>query len=352
MRRLLRLVLLALPLLLAACAGILGIRPKTGPALFEHRSHVLNGVSCLDCHSGIMAAGEEGPLHLPTDATCRKCHQKPHDEHSCTGCHGTPHERASAENARVTLRFEHRKHMSAANGQCIRCHVKIGDPSPDTLLAPMATCFGCHQHEDQFAMRTCDGCHVDLPGERIKPDSHIVHEGDFIREHGVRAASSRDLCATCHAERFCSSCHGVTTPGLPARLAFDDPRLSGLHRAGFKSRHALESRAQPGLCTTCHSEASCSECHARENVGAKNVRGSSGPHPRGWIGGGRGGGHGNAARLDPLSCAGCHGGAGEQLCVGCHKVGGPGGSPHGAGFVSQKDKRRDVPCRQCHALGS
>jgi len=44
-----------------------------------------------------------------------------------------------------------------------------------------------------------------------------------------------------------------------------------------------------------------------------------------------------------MSCAGCHGGAGEQLCVGCHKVGGPGGNPHGAGFASHKDKRRDVP---------
>jgi len=347
------LALLVLPLLLAACAGILGLRPKAGPALFEHRPHVLNGINCLECHSGIMSAGQGGELHLPTDATCRKCHSKPHDERSCTGCHGTPHERESAQLASTHLRFEHRKHMGPTNGQCIRCHVRIGDTNPATLLAPMAACFGCHHHDDQWAMRTCDGCHVDLPAERVKPETHVVHEGDFVREHGVRAASARDLCATCHSDRFCSGCHGVTTPGLPARLAFDDPRLSGLHRAGFKSRHALESRDQPGLCVTCHSEASCQECHTREHVGSKLLGSgaTSGPHPKGWIGGGRGGGgHGTAARLDPMSCAGCHGGAGEQLCVGCHKVGGPGGNPHGAGFASHKDKRRDVPCRQCHAL--
>ena len=345
------LTVLVFALLLAACAGILGLRPKTGPTVFEHRGHVLKGVSCLECHSGITAAGEEGPLHLPTDANCRKCHEKPHDEHSCLGCHGTPHERQSAELARTSLRFEHRKHMAPANGQCIRCHERIADTNPQSLLPKMATCFGCHHHQNEFAMRTCDGCHVDLPGEHVRPDSHVVHEGDFVREHGVRAASARDLCSTCHSERYCLGCHGATVPALPARLAFDSPQLSGLHRAGFKSRHALESRDQPGLCITCHSEASCQECHTREHVGALSGAATS-PHPRGWIGSGRGasGGHGTAARLDPMSCAGCHGGAGEQLCVGCHKVGGPGGSPHGPGFASHKDKRRDVPCRQCHAL--
>jgi hypothetical protein len=52
-----------------------------------------------------------------------------------------------------------------------------------------------------------------------------------------------------------------------------------------------------------------------------------------------------------MSCAGCHGGAGEQLCVGCHRVGGPGGNPHGPGFTSTKNKQHDVPCIFCHAAG-
>jgi hypothetical protein len=64
----------------------------------------------------------------------------------------------------------------------------------------------------------------------------------------------------------------------------------------------------------------------------------------------RGGEHGRAARMDPGACATCHGGAGEALCVGCHRVGGPGGNPHGAGFSSALDARRDQPCRQCHGF--
>lgn len=348
-RSLLRLVIVVACLGLAACAGLLGIKPKTvGMQPFVHRAHLLNGVSCLDCHSGIAAAGDVGPLHLPTAATCMKCHEKPHDTHDCKECHGSAHTRERAELARTNLRFEHRGHVLAANGECVRCHVAAGDSHPESLLPPMGACLSCHQHEKQFAGRDCEGCHVDLPAERIRPESHVVHDGDFVREHGVRAASARDLCSSCHSERFCSGCHGVTTPGLPARLAFDKPALGGLHRAGFKSRHKEEARGQPGLCATCHSEDSCRACHSRENVGATGMPGRS-PHPRTWLTAGRGGGdHGTQARIDPDSCASCHGGAGEQLCVGCHKVGGVGGNIHGPGFSSIKSKTRDVPCRLCH----
>src|SRR4029453_5047330 len=116
------------------------------------------------------------------------------------------------------------------------------------------------------------------------------------------------------------------------------------------------SRAQPGLCITCHSEASCQECHTRERVGARSGAGGS-PHAPGWMGGGGGGGgrggggHGTAARVDRVSCAGCHGGAGEQLCVGCHKVGGPGGTPHPSGGSSPPPLSA-LPCRMCHTTGA
>jgi predicted CXXCH cytochrome family protein len=241
--------------------------------------------------------------------------------------------------------------MPAVRGDCVRCHEDVSLDRPETLRPTMATCFGCHEHRDQWRTRDCDGCHVDLGAERTLPSSHLVHDGDWIREHGVRAASARDLCASCHSERSCAACHGVgVVPALPSKLAFDDVRLSGLHRAGFMARHSEEARAQPGLCTTCHTERSCIDCHAARHVASGTA--SRSPHPTGWITTGPGGGeHGVQARIDPMSCAGCHGGAGEQLCVGCHRVGGPGGNPHGRGFQSHKDKLRDLPCRLCHGAG-
>jgi predicted CXXCH cytochrome family protein len=342
---------LVLAILLSACAGVLGLKNSSPYHPFEHRAHVLKGVNCVECHTGIASSDDKSPLHFPTRTDCVRCHTKPHDERDCTGCHGEPFVRGGAELAREHLRFKHEKHVGRVNGDCVRCHSEVASSEPIALLPTMATCFGCHVHQDQWRVRDCNGCHVDVAAENTPPASHVVHDGDFIREHGVRAASARDLCSSCHSERSCAACHGVNVPALPAKLAFDDVRLSGLHRAGFKSRHKEEARAQPGLCSTCHSENSCIQCHAASHVSPGSTKRS--PHPADWITTSRGGGeHGTQARIDPMSCAGCHGGAGEQLCVGCHKVGGPGGNPHGRGFTSTKKKTHDVPCRSCHAGGT
>jgi hypothetical protein len=333
---------------LAACAGVLGIKRRDPSHPFEHRAHSLAGISCLSCHDGITRAEDTGPLHLPESATCTGCHTRPHTTQACASCHGDGHTREESRLAREHLTFAHARHVPKLGGQCVPCHAAAGKIDQRALRPPMAQCFGCHTHKDQWSTRDCDSCHANLPAELGRPASHVVHEGDFVREHGVRAAAGKDLCATCHGEGFCASCHGVTTAVLPWRLAFDRPSLTGLHRAGFKARHADESRANPGLCTTCHdSERFCQDCHTRSGRVAGTGFTRS-PHPEGWVRA-RGGEHGRAARLDPGGCASCHGGAGEALCVGCHRVGGPGGNPHGRGFSSALDKGRDEPCRLCHA---
>jgi predicted CXXCH cytochrome family protein len=336
---------------LAACAGVLGLRPRDPSHPFEHRAHATHGVNCVECHAGVASSGHTETLHLPSDDTCRKCHQKAHDQHSCLGCHGEASVREGAKLAEQHLRFEHRVHQAPTGGDCVHCHEAVAEARPVMLRPKMATCFGCHEHRDQWTTRDCNSCHVDLAAEDSPPESHLVHDGDWLREHGTRAASARDLCASCHSERSCAGCHGVgTVPMLPARMAFDQVPLSGLHRAGFVARHSMEARSDPGLCTTCHTEDSCIGCHNREGVGAGTATRS--PHPSGWITTGAGGGdHGVQARIDPTSCAGCHGGAGEMLCVGCHRVGGPGGTPHGPGFRSERNKTHDLPCRLCHSGG-
>lgn len=347
-----RFLLLVLPLVLslAACAGVLGIRPKAPGHAFEHRAHSLRGVNCLDCHAGVAGAQDTGPLHLPDTPTCTHCHAKPHDSRTCSGCHGQASTRQGATLAREHLKFSHERHVPKLAGQCVPCHAAAGSTSQASLRPPMAQCFTCHAHADQWKARDCDSCHTDLPKEAARPASHVIHEGDFIREHGVRAASSRDLCASCHGEPFCASCHGVTVAALPWRFSFDRPAMAGLHRAGFRLRHGEESRANPGLCTSCHAEERfCVDCHAEKQISSRGATGTlRSPHPAGWVRA-RGGEHGRAARMDPGSCASCHGGSGEALCVGCHRVGGPGGKPHGPGFTSALDPLRDQPCRMCHA---
>ena len=339
--------LLGIFVLVGACARILGIR-EPGPHPFEHRAHTLRGISCLTCHAGVDQAGETGPLHLPDDASCVACHVRPHDPHPCQGCHGGPLIAQAAADAVAHLRFTHAQHVPQASYNCVRCHADVARDG-EVLRPRMATCFGCHAHQDEFELRTCDRCHVDLPAENVRPESHVVHDGDWAREHGVRAASQSDLCETCHTQRFCSSCHGVSVPTLPARVAFDAPDAASVHRGGFRARHADEARAAPGVCTSCHRESFCIGCHTDEHVAAA-VPGAVSPHPPGWVSvGGGESSHGRAARRNPLECASCHGGAGQALCVGCHRVGGVGGNPHPPGWSSTQP-RSALPCRLCHPV--
>ncbi len=341
-------LLLILALLLAACARILGVRPpETKP--FPHHQHTANaGIGCLKCHSGILTATNKDPMHLPSTATCIGCHDKPHDSRACSGCHGLDYVRQEAQMDLDHLKFDHATHSKRLHDDCAYCHRGV-ETNSDHVRPTMALCLSCHEHQDDFvATRACDRCHKDLRAEEVRPASHVAHDGDWLREHGNRAYAARDLCSTCHAEKFCAGCHGLTVPALPEKLAFDDTMRAGVHRAGFVSRHSLEARTQPGLCSSCHrANEFCESCHAKNGVDVAS--GGRSPHPAGWVGlRGQSNDHGPAAWQDPSVCASCHSGAGEALCIGCHKVGAMGGSPHRPGWTSKMRPTIDQPCRSCH----
>jgi hypothetical protein len=334
-----------------ACAGILGIKNESKAHPFEHRAHTLEGIHCIKCHTGIQTAGDQGDLHLPSNESCVKCHEKPHDTRPCNDCHGLPYTRASVARAREVLRFSHAEHAEATHADCVKCHADAGSGS--AILRPkMATCLGCHQHDKEMSAGDCDGCHVDLRDEGTMPEDHLVHGPNFAKDHAAVAQSSAELCKSCHSETFCASCHaGERMPTTPDRLAFDDPRSSGLHRANFLARHADEAKNAPGLCTTCHAPEGCASCHQRENLSASGAAEPQNPHPAGWVGlKGSRNDHGQAAWRDPMSCEACHGGAGEKLCIGCHQVGAPGGDPHPPGRAPVGSKVVE-PCVRCHIGG-
>lgn len=335
-------VVAAACLVLSACAGVLGLT-RRGPQPFPHTRHAAAGVACTRCHAGVNTTPA---LHLPDTAACVSCHAAPHDARPCLDCHAAPGARAQLADARAHLRFDHATHAGVSRGNCARCHVGIADGDAH-LRPPMAVCFGCHAHEAARDARRCDACHRDLEDAQLLPQSHLAHDGDWLREHGTRAAASADLCASCHREAFCADCHGRTVPALPAARRFADPFAASVHRAGFTARHALEARSQPGACTSCHAPERCERCHLERGVAGPGQRS---PHPPGWVGA-FANEHGRQARRDPAACAACHDGAGQALCVGCHKVGGVGGSPHPAGFASRLPLSA-LPCRLCHPIGS
>ena len=340
-----RLGLVSVGLLFAACAGILGLR-RTTLGGFPHRAHVVAGVSCTRCHPHI--GDGAAALHLPDDAVCARCHAKPHDARSCTGCHTSSIAVAQVLEAKQHLRFDHARHAVPTSNNCMRCHTGVAEG--DARLRPaMATCFKCHADDASRDGRRCDGCHNNLGEDHTLPETHLAHDGDWMREHGIRAAASGELCESCHKTSFCASCHGQTVPALPSTLHVGDPLQASAHRAGFVARHSLEARSDPGACTTCHSNERCASCHVARGVAGDHGRN---PHPAGWVGlASADNRHGREARRDPAFCAGCHGGAGEALCVSCHAVGRVGGNPHPPGWSSRQPLSA-MPCRLCHPVGA
>ena len=331
---------------LAACASVLGLK-ASGPKPFPHRKHVLAGVTCTKCHPK-MVDDDGKALHIPDEASCLECHKQPHDTNPCLACHAAPNALAELAENRDHLVFDHARHAAPTKANCMRCHVGVAEG--DTHLRPvMATCFKCHEHDAARDARKCDACHKDLEDSGTLPQSHLAHEGDWMREHGTRAASAAQLCQSCHREAFCAECHGKTVPVLPAAQHFADPFTPSVHRAGFAARHALEARAEPGACTTCHQPDRCTACHIDRGVAGDGRRS---PHPPGWVGlTSADAQHGREARRDPAACAACHDGAGQSLCVGCHAVGGVGGNPHPPGWSSNLPLSA-MPCRMCHPIGS
>ena len=329
-------------LFVAACASVLGF--KTKATFFPHRKHVLAGVPCTKCHVG-MDKDNGTTLHIPDADSCRSCHAKPHDDHDCMTCHVPEAALAQLGEARDHLKFDHSRHLPRAKGNCMRCHVGVAE-GDERMRPPMAECFKCHDQDREA--RNCDACHKNLETSGEVPQTHLAHDGDWLNEHGRRAASSGDACQSCHTERFCAGCHGVTVPALPSELHFTDPFTPSVHRAGFQARHALEAKSDPGQCQICHQPDRCVSCHVSKGVaGASRAN----PHPPGWVGlTAADSEHGREARRDPAACAACHGGAGETLCVQCHKVGGVGGNIHPPGWSSNVPLSA-MPCRMCHPIG-
>jgi hypothetical protein len=191
-----------------------------------------------------------------------------------------------------------------------------------------------------------------MEAEGTRPASHVVHGNDFLHRHGIEAATARDLCSSCHADSSCAACHGGgTVPALPSDWHFDEPSRRDMHAAGFFARHSIEARTDPAMCTSCHrDENDCRNCHRASGLLEVGPDHGS-PHPPGWVSTrGSENRHGIEARSNPVSCASCHGGAGESLCVGCHRVGGAGGNPHPPGFHANKPLS-ELPCRMCHTEG-
>lgn len=330
--------------LLAACGAkssktVTAAAAEQPPVEFTHEAHIMAEVACLDCHSGIDKATRLEP--------------KRHVSVSCSDCHDDARGQVKVPDRvkEVRFTFSHQDHLARVK-DCKTCHQALPEPGDKEIKSPpMAACTSCHNHQMDFAQAKCTPCHTDLKG--FVPESAFAHTGDWLRTHGNYSRTSAQSCAACHDQTYCATCHASqTTPGLPSSIFPEEVKRDFIHRGDYVSRHMIEAGANPASCRRCHGSPFCDSCHTQQNLTMKSLTPFP-VHPAGWANDKASGHfHGDAARRDITSCAGCHDNGASAVCVACHQVGGLAAkSPHPKSFARKHDagdRRSNAMCAACH----
>jgi hypothetical protein len=384
-----------------------GPSERVSNVVFEHRAHDTALASagdpaqeCASCH--IPTGGERMAVAESVQlGTCWSCHAHPASEHQvdadCSSCHLPLGQTAfdlvriaaipapSNHGAAEFLGFDHGRLVREdatkcatchTQERCVACHVDTSiaeiaafPPAPPDMELPAATahydepashtegewilthgaqasratCATCHTSND------CASCHVEplpdvvatlparaaavAPGVRMVASAPASHGSQFFMEaHPTLAAAGEASCSTCHAESFCASCH-------------DAPQRGGYHPPDFLSRHTAAAFGRDAECSTCHStQVFCRDCHLQVGL-VSTGRLGPGYHDDGPVWLLR---HGQAARQNLESCAGCH----RQVdCTQCHGVlGAFKVSPHTTSFDAARAWAQSPrTCLACHA---
>jgi hypothetical protein len=355
------LCVLASLVFLAGCTVLMKsgwLPPQPIPYETHHYSHALHlgpkvEADCDFCHRGVRESTDDQGSHTPPMKTCLRCHQDWFKAEECSKCHIVP--KAEIPPVVTSLHFSHKQHM-ALHGMdkgCDYCHTTNRQSTriSDRNIPVMQVCLNCHYHEKQYQDLQCLACHKDLYSIGLKPMSRFSHEGDFLKDHQHYAWSQTALCSQCHSQDDCMECHANQSDELEANMKVHgrvDRQL--IHSADYLSRHFVEARNDPALCITCHRPSFCEQCHKQRGVADNPLvdQSATSQHPQGFSDPASPNFHGLVARREIANCAACHDQGRDSNCVECHAVFTDAYNPHPRGWTSNKDPMRDQPCIYCH----
>jgi len=155
--------------------------------------------------------------------------------------------------------------------------------------------FNHAEHNDYVDGAACDTCHTE-EAPSIVPDLKVClecHEQDFVDgvelpaldshnplwafDHGVAAKTDVMDCGACHQQAFCLECHKA---GFADEMGSFSNNLANIHRGDFSVSHPIAARTDQQLCSRCHENDFCVDCHdAFRDAGIDTAILS---HRRGW----------------------------------------------------------------------
>ena len=109
----------------------------------------------------------------------------------------------------------------------------------------------------------CSECHEeDDSGVVYRRFNHNLY---FLESHRTLARQRPEICSMCHQQSFCNDCHAVSTELKPSLRRQNDTFRRTQHRGDYLSRHRIDGRIDPTSCFRCHgnpkSSRSCVRCH-------------------------------------------------------------------------------------------
>lgn len=141
----------------------------------------------------------------------------------------------------------------------------IGLLTACSIVSPESSYARTHPQELPNGRPTCSECHGT---ERVKSTQKTFesfnHTPEFVRNHKIPANQDPGTCAACHAQSFCSDCHGGKTALLPDVKLGNRPDRMSPHRTGYLTMHRIDGKIDPTGCFKCHGRANnekCTACH-------------------------------------------------------------------------------------------
>jgi len=214
---------------------------------FDHQKHVKFTAKCLDCHGSdfeyVVKSGHE---------QCRKCHEF-NDEilsNDCLLCHNTLDKQTGAGIQKTNYSLVEIDHESHAQKgvSCSKCHGRVENQNRLTEInfILMEGCVNCHfPGIYQIKDIDCGICHFNM-SHTIPTKDHEAMQ--WITTHGNQSITDPNMCARCHNETDCTTCHSSTMPKF--------------HTVSFRTRgHGANASVRPDQCAVCHKQDFCLFCH-------------------------------------------------------------------------------------------
>jgi hypothetical protein len=252
--------------------------------------------------------------------------------------------------------------------------VQFNHGEHQAFLDEEPTCFYCHKPDDKIitpAKEACLECHEeDFYPEIVFPGIK-THGPVWAMNHRAPAKSGSVDCSVCHEQSYCMECH---KSGFADEMGEIGNNMVNVHRSDFHVTHPIAARTDPQLCSSCHENKFCVDCHARfapedlaiashrkgwsmlEVVGTPHETFTEDMcqqcHPNSvlpahqWSSS-----HAREARKNLVTCQACH--PEGDICLTCHSARtGLRVNPHPKDWGDMKDRLQDASdnrtCRKCH----